>query len=278
MQRGTDQPLADGPIGRIGGAGHAVREGLRQLQRRAELTAADAEMPQAPERPKLILGVGEALGDLEDGGPGRDGVGRRPLRVHERHQECGAELHLAARVPCWARPEAGKRALGAAATLDQERLLEPERHRRGGERHPDRRVAMRRRRPSPARSARCRSAGRRRRATRRWSASRVRSRPARRDPGNIPRGGGPPGRARRFRRASRARRPASSRAAGIASPRRRSSTTTSDFATRFATLSTTSGTARSGDAATALAASSVKPPAKTARRCRTVRSIAGSSS
>ena len=149
VQRGADHPLADGPIGRIR---HPVAEALRQLERGAALAAADAELPQAPERPQLILRVGEAVGDLEGGGPGCDGVGRRPRRLRQRHPERGAEPHLTARVATRAGPEPGERALDAAATLDHARLLEPERHRRGGERHPDRRVATRRERPVQRRS------------------------------------------------------------------------------------------------------------------------------
>jgi hypothetical protein len=57
---------------------------------------------------------------------------------HERHQERCPKLHLAAPVPPRAFREAGQRALDPAAALEQERLVEPEWQRRGGERDADR--------------------------------------------------------------------------------------------------------------------------------------------
>ena len=120
VQGDAHHPVADGHVGRIGRAGHPVAEALRQRQRRAALAAADAEMPQAPERPQLILDVVDALGDLERGRPGGRGVGRGALRLHERHAKGSEELHLAASASTRARFEAGERAFDAAATLDHQ--------------------------------------------------------------------------------------------------------------------------------------------------------------
>jgi hypothetical protein len=119
--------------------GHPDAEGFRQLQCGATLAAADAEVPEAPDRAELVVDVTEAIGDLQRGRPGCDRVGRWSLGLHERDAERGAELHLPPRVP--PRPQAGLRLLGALATFGQERQLEPERHRRDGEGHPNRGVA-----------------------------------------------------------------------------------------------------------------------------------------
>ena len=100
------------------------------------------------------------------------------------------------------------------------------------------------------------------------------TRPRSAEPGSasIRRGDARPARPPRSRRASRARRPASSRGGGSAVPSPSTSASMSDFVTRFATHSTTSGPAISALAATAFAAPSVKPPAKIATRRRTTRS------
>ena len=104
-------------------------------------------MPQAPERPQLILGVVEPLGDLEGRGPGRGGVGRRALRLHQRHAPVRRRAASRGARPGPSAAEAGERALDAAATLVHQRQLEPQRHRGDGERHADRRVAARRKGP-----------------------------------------------------------------------------------------------------------------------------------
>jgi hypothetical protein len=115
VERRADHPFADRLID---GAGGPLVKALRQHQRAATLTAAGLEVPQAPERPELILDVADAIGDHERARPGREGLGRRALRVHEGQAERRPELHLAARVTPRAGAEAGQRPLGAPAPLD----------------------------------------------------------------------------------------------------------------------------------------------------------------
>ncbi len=140
MQRSAHHPLAAKPIDRIG---RQAAKSIHQHPCRAGLAPGDVKQPQAPEGRQLILAVSEALGDVEDGGPGRDGVGRCSPRLHERHQMRCPELHLAAPVPARAFREAGQRALDPRAALEQERLVEPEWQRGGGERDADRPVPAR---------------------------------------------------------------------------------------------------------------------------------------
>ena len=146
VQGRPHHPLAHRPIQRAVGSGDAVAEAQGQGERGPALAPADPEVPQAPEGPELVLEITEALRDLERGRPRRDRVGRRALGLHERHPERGAELHLAARIGR-VRTEARPRPLGPVPALDQERLLEPQRHRGHRERHSERRVSTRRERP-----------------------------------------------------------------------------------------------------------------------------------
>src|SRR6266851_3664807 len=120
VQGDADHPLADEQLGRIVIASNPAAEAVRQRQCGATLAAADAEMPQAPERPQLILDVVDALGDLERGRPGCGGVGCGALRLHERHAKGSEELHLTAPASPRAGLETGERALDAAATLDHQ--------------------------------------------------------------------------------------------------------------------------------------------------------------
>ena len=127
-------------------------ESLRLYQRGSTLAAADAKVPQAPERAQLILDVVQTLGNLQGLGPRCGRVRSRPLRLHQRHAQCCEELHLAAVASSRARFEARQRAFDPPTTLEHQRLLEPQRHGSGGERHADRRIPARRKGPVQCRS------------------------------------------------------------------------------------------------------------------------------
>jgi hypothetical protein len=65
MLRRADQCLADQAIVRVGQRSRESIEPLSQAQSDGMLAAAGAKGVQAPERAQLVLGVTEALGNLE---------------------------------------------------------------------------------------------------------------------------------------------------------------------------------------------------------------------
>ena len=140
VERDADHPTAHENLRRIGCALDTIAESLRLYQRGSTLAAADAKVPQAPERAQLILDVVQTLGNLQGLGPRSGRVRSRPLRLHQRHAQCCEELHLAAVASSRARFEARQRAFDPPTTLEHQRLLEPQRHGSGGERHADRRI------------------------------------------------------------------------------------------------------------------------------------------
>ena len=140
VERDADHPTAHENLRRIGRARDTIAESFRLYQRGSTLAAADAKAPQAPERAQLILDVVQALGNLQGLGPRCGRVRSRPLRLHQRHAQCCEELHLAAVASSRARFEARQRAFDPPTTLEHQRLLEPQRHGSGGERHADRRI------------------------------------------------------------------------------------------------------------------------------------------
>ena len=82
------------------------------------LAAIEAKGPQAPERAQLVLGVTEALRNLEGSRPGRTDLGKastsaKPQRLSKRD----VELHLAARVPARPGRDRGESPLDPAAAL-----------------------------------------------------------------------------------------------------------------------------------------------------------------
>jgi hypothetical protein len=122
VQRRADHPLTDVEVR---GVLRALAEAFGQLQGAATLAAADVTEPETPEGPQLVLGVTEALVDLERGRPGRDGVRGRSAGVHQRQPERGAQLHLATRIAARPGAEGAERPLKAMAAFDHGRLAKP---------------------------------------------------------------------------------------------------------------------------------------------------------
>ena len=115
--RRTDHSLADQAIVRVGPLRRQSIEPLSQGQSDAMLAADDAKGPQAPERAQLILGVTEALRNLEGLCPGRADLGNGTSGIHQRCRKRGVELHLAARVPARSGRDSGERPLDPAAAF-----------------------------------------------------------------------------------------------------------------------------------------------------------------
>src|SRR6266849_1746426 len=65
MQRKPDHSIADEQVGPVGLPRRKTAEPLGKRQRQAMLAIVGAKRPKTPERPQLILGIVEALGDLE---------------------------------------------------------------------------------------------------------------------------------------------------------------------------------------------------------------------
>src|SRR6201987_324339 len=117
MLRRTDHALADQVIVRVRPLRRQSIEPLCQGQTGAMLAADDAKAPQAPERAQLVLGVTEALSDLESLCPGRVDLGNGTSSINQRLRKRGLKLHLAARVPVCGGRRSGKSPLDPAAAL-----------------------------------------------------------------------------------------------------------------------------------------------------------------
>ena len=139
MLRRADHPLADEAIVWVGPLRSQSTEPLRQCKSGEMPTTGDVRDPQARKRAQLILGIFQAIGDLESLHPGRADLGNCSTSVTcQRCAQCGVELHLAARVPARCGCKSGKRLLDPAAALLQQRQVHPQRHRGGGQRHANR--------------------------------------------------------------------------------------------------------------------------------------------
>ena len=95
VERNAEHSIADRPVGWIGLV-RSDAEPLCQRERGPEFCVVDATGPQPPERPQLIVGLVEALGEIERGCPGRPGLARRTPRVHQRPAKRCMQLHQAA--------------------------------------------------------------------------------------------------------------------------------------------------------------------------------------
>src|SRR3954469_12745406 len=111
MLRRTDHSLADQAIVRVGPLRRQSTEPLSQGQRDTLVAAADVKGPQAPERAQLVLGVTEALRNLEGLCPDLADLGNGAPGIHQRYRKRGVELHLAARVPVRFGRDRGERPL-----------------------------------------------------------------------------------------------------------------------------------------------------------------------
>ena len=90
------------------------------------LAARCVKEPQAPEGTQLMLGILEALRNLESPGPGRADLRHRgAFGKYQRRGQCGVELHFAARAPVRCGSEGGESLLDAAAALLHQRQLHP---------------------------------------------------------------------------------------------------------------------------------------------------------
>jgi hypothetical protein len=147
MLRRTDHLLADQAIARVGLLRRQSIELLSQGQSDAMLAAADVEDPQAPERAQLVLGVTEALRNLEGPCPGRADLGNGTSGKHQRCSKRGVELHLAASVPACPGRDRRESPLDPAAALLHQRQMHPQGHRGGSQCYADRVVAARRKGP-----------------------------------------------------------------------------------------------------------------------------------
>ena len=115
--RRTDHSLADQAIVRVGSLRRQSIEPLSQGQSDAMPAVADAKGPQAPERAQLVLGVAEALRNLEGFCPDCADLGNGTSCIHQRCRKRGVELHLAAGVPSRSGRDSGESPLDPAAAL-----------------------------------------------------------------------------------------------------------------------------------------------------------------
>ena len=75
--------------------------------------------PQSAKCPQLTVRVTELLCNLQGVRPSRAGFRRRTFGIDQRGSECRVQLHFVARASRRIRPEVGKRAFDAHATLVQ---------------------------------------------------------------------------------------------------------------------------------------------------------------
>src|SRR5262245_54603417 len=96
-------------------------EPLSKRLRGPMLAAAETIRPQAPECSQLILGIVEALRQLERIRPGRAGLRDMALDLYQARPKCCMELNLAAHTYVRSGFKTGERPSDAPATLDHKR-------------------------------------------------------------------------------------------------------------------------------------------------------------
>src|SRR3954453_20902526 len=137
------RPLAEQSIIQIGPVHCQIVELLRKWQRSTVSTAPGVKEIQTSECAQLVLGVAEALRNIER-------LRKRCTHLgnfRRRRAQRGVQPHFLAWVLRSAGPESADRLLGASAALLQQRQAYPERDRRCSERHSDRSITPRRQRP-----------------------------------------------------------------------------------------------------------------------------------
>jgi hypothetical protein len=117
IPRGTNQPLADQVILRVGPLRRQSIEPLSQGQSDAMPAAAVVKGPQELERAQLVLGVTEGLRNLEGLCPDRADLGNGTSGKHQRLRKRGVELHLTASVLARSGRDSGERPLDPTAAL-----------------------------------------------------------------------------------------------------------------------------------------------------------------
>ena len=140
MLRDTQHPIGHRPGGRII---QAFGDGLCLLsgdQRPAEVSEPGQIEVEPSQYLKLARKIVQCLGEMQGSEKSCPDCLGIAAAKHQCLTQCGLELHLPAIVRRPAGGKSGERLPGTVVTLLQQRQVHPQRHRRSGQSHADRRV------------------------------------------------------------------------------------------------------------------------------------------
>ena len=147
MIRHTNDAISDRQGGRVAMVQRDHLKFLGQREGGDVLAGVGVVNPEFPQCSQLLFGVAEAFGEAERRGAGLPGRRNRALGKQQRRAQSGPQLHLGAGLDRRLRCQRRQYQFNAGTAFVDHWQPQPERDRRDGQRHAERMNAVRRKRP-----------------------------------------------------------------------------------------------------------------------------------